>query len=72
MGYLEDFHCQHLSDGQMAELSPIIRNAIYTAMYACHSEKHSKAATEVVSFHLISIPKYWEEPELLPRFGDLP
>jgi hypothetical protein len=41
---MEDFHCRHLSDEQMAELNPIIRNAIYTALYAYHSEKDSKAA----------------------------
>jgi hypothetical protein len=63
---MEDFHCRHLSDEQMADLNPIIRNAIYTALYAYHCEKHSKAAARFVSFHLRSIPKYWEEPELLP------
>ena len=67
---LEDFHAEHLTDEQMKKLNPIIRNAIYTAMYACHSEKHSKAAARFVSFHLMSIPKYWEEPELLPEFRD--
>jgi hypothetical protein len=69
---MEDFHCRHLSDEQMAELNPIIRNAIYTAMYAYHCEKHSNAAARFVDFHLISIPKYWEEPELLPDFQDEP
>ena len=29
---MEDFHCKHLSDSQMKELNPLIRNAIYTAL----------------------------------------
>ena len=29
---MEDFHCKHLSDAQMRELNPLIRNAIYTAL----------------------------------------
>jgi len=33
------------------------------AMYACHSEKYSKAATRSMNFDLISIPKYWKEPD---------
>jgi hypothetical protein len=65
---MEDFHCRRLSAEQMVELNPIIRHAISTAMYAYHSEKESKAAARFVSFHLMSIPKYWEEPELLPGF----
>ena len=32
----QDFHCQHLTDEQMKELNPIIRDAIYTALYAIH------------------------------------
>ena len=31
---MEDFHVKHLSDAQMKELNPIIRNAIYTTLYA--------------------------------------
>ena len=69
---MEDFHCRHLSDEQMAELNPIIRNASYTAIYAFESRRDSKVAEAFLDFHLMSIPKYWEEPELLPDFGDLP
>jgi len=28
----EEFHAEHLTDEQMRELNPIIRNAIYTAL----------------------------------------
>ena len=31
---MEDFHCEHLTDDQMKELNPIIRNAICTALHA--------------------------------------
>ena len=30
---MEDFHTKHLSDAQMKELNPLIRNAVYTALY---------------------------------------
>jgi hypothetical protein len=30
---MENFHCQHLTDDQMKELNPIIRNAIYEALH---------------------------------------
>jgi hypothetical protein len=29
---MENFHSNHLSDEQMKELNPTIRNAVYTAM----------------------------------------
>ncbi|MFC1652122.1 hypothetical protein ACFL3F_00235 [Planctomycetota bacterium] len=65
---MEDFHHKHLSDEQMAELNPIIRNAIYTAIYAHHTQDDSTISDGFVRFHLMSIPKYWEEPELLGGF----
>jgi hypothetical protein len=56
---MEDLHCRRLSDEQMAELNPIIRNAIY----AYHSPRDSKIAKGFVDFHLMSIPKLdsWHE-----------
>ena len=65
---MEDFHCKHLSDAQMEELNPVIRNAVYTAIYAFESRKESRISETFVDFHLMSIPKYWEEPELLTGF----
>lgn len=65
---MEDFHCKHLSDAQMDELNLIIRNAVYTAIYAFESRKDSRISEAFVDFHLMSIPKYWEEPELLAGF----
>jgi len=65
---MEDFHCKHLSDEQMSELNPIIRNAVYTALYAYENQEHSQTSKKFVDFHLLSIPKYWEQPELLKDF----
>ena len=65
---MEDFHHEHLSDEQMKELNPIIRNAIYTALYANENQQRSSKAKEYVRYHSSMIPKYWEEPELLGGF----
>jgi len=65
---MEDFHSKNLSDEQMKELNPIIRNAIYTAIYAREKCGKSDPLKFFVDSHLMSIPKYWEEPELLGGF----
>jgi len=41
---MEDFHCEHLTDDQMKELNPIIRNAVCTALHAFKNYEHSDAA----------------------------
>lgn len=61
---MEDFHAEHLSDTQMAELNPIIRNAIAVALHALRHYKRHKAAKEFVDFQRLLIPHYWEPPEL--------
>jgi hypothetical protein len=67
---MENFHCKHLSDKQMKELNPIIRNAIYTAIYAHKASEKSDMSRNFVEFHLLSIPKYWAEPELIKSFRE--
>jgi len=67
---MEAFHCQHLSDTQMKELNLIIRNAVYTAMYAYESSEKSEMSKRFMEYHLLSIPKYWEPPELLKGFKE--
>jgi len=62
---MEDFHTKHLSDEQMKELSPIIRNAVYTALYGCEYRKDSSRIKEFIDSQIEMIPGYWEEPELL-------
>ncbi len=65
---MEDFHINHLSDEQMRELNPIIRNAIFTALYASENYKQSVGAKKFVNFHLKIIPNYWEQPKLTDEF----
>lgn len=67
---MEDFHHKYLSDEQMKELNPIIRNAIYTAIYAYEACEKSNMSKSFVEFHLLSIPKYGEEPGLLDGFRE--
>jgi len=58
--YMEDFHCKYLSDAQMKELNPIIRNAIYTAIVVM--DENPTAAAAYASMY---VPPYWEDCELL-------
>jgi hypothetical protein len=62
---MEDFHVKHLSDEQMRELNPIIRNAIATALHAIahHADPRAKAYLSVNP-----PPDYWEAPVLLDDF----
>jgi len=62
---MEDFHVKHLSDAKMKELNPIIRNAVYTALYACEYRKESDRVKGFIDSQIKMIPGYWEEPELL-------
>lgn len=61
---LEDFHCRHLSDAQMKELNPLIREAIYNAFYAHAHFETSTQARRFVQYHTEMIPSYWEMPQL--------
>lgn len=62
---MEDFHMKHLSDEQMKELNPLIRNAVYTALYAMQYSNDSLKLREFVGSQIEMIPRHWEEPELL-------
>lgn len=65
---LEDFHSKHLSDEQMQELNPIIRQATYDILnylkLASNNESNREKITaqEVINFQIRSIPDYWELP----------
>jgi hypothetical protein len=65
---MEDFHCRHLSDEQMKELNPIIRDAICTALFAYENYHRSIAAQNFVDFNIRLIPRYWEQPKLTASF----
>jgi len=76
---IEDFHAEHLSDAQMKELNPLIRNAIYTALTCVvaleNPKKHSlplvKAAQELMSLQAALLPNYWEPHEFTEDFWEL-
>jgi hypothetical protein len=61
---MEDFHCEHLSDEQMKELNPIIRNAICTALHTFNNYQQVDAAKRFMDYHLRMVPSYWEPPTL--------
>ena len=67
---MEEFHHKHLSDDQMKELNPIIRNAIYTAIFTYTTSAQSDRSRRFVEYHLEMIPSYWEEPVLLEGFKE--
>jgi len=68
---MEEFHCEHLSDSQMKELNPIVRNAVYEALYFLAMASYpfeDEDAQEVVASQLRVIPEYWEDPKSI-QFG---
>ncbi len=65
---MEDFHHEHLSDEQMKELNPIIRNSICTALHAFLNDENCDVNKKFVDFHVRSIPKYWERPVLIDDY----
>jgi hypothetical protein len=67
---MEDFHTKHLSDAQMKELNPIIRNAIYTALYALELHSVFWRAESFIRNHASMIPTCWEDPILTEVFED--
>jgi hypothetical protein len=68
---LEDFHCWYLSDEQMRELNPIVRNAVCTALHAVKRSSVSQGARSFLDFHTRMIPEYWERPVLLDDFLEI-
>jgi hypothetical protein len=67
---MEDFRVKHLSDEQMKELNPIIKNAIFTALYAEETLCQSERSKEFLKYHWELIPPSWQEPELLNGFEE--
>ena len=66
---MEDFHCKHLTDEQMKEPNPIVRNAICTALHAFNHYGSEPPAKRFIDYHLRMVPKYWAAPELLPDYA---
>ena len=64
---MEDFHVEHLSDDQMRDLNPIIRNAICTGLHMIENMNDDRVKG-YFEFQKMLIPNYWEEPELLEDY----
>ena len=62
---IENFHCKYLSDAQMKELNPLIRNAIYTAMV------YMTENPESFYFYMQYVPPYWEDCKLITGKNEL-
>jgi hypothetical protein len=63
---MEDFHVAHLSDDQMAELNPLIRQGIFDALVIMarandHRDPLALAAITAMTFQ--APPDYWEAPD---------
>jgi hypothetical protein len=65
---MENFHSKQLSNAQMKQLNPLIRNAICTALYASETYDKFAGAKAFVDFNFKLIPRYWEEPKLTDGF----
>jgi hypothetical protein len=61
---MEGFHVKHLSDEQMAELNPIVRNAICSALHAAKNYDYYENAKRFVDWNTRMIPDYWEDPDI--------
>ncbi|MCU0431817.1 MAG: hypothetical protein MUC87_00010 [Bacteroidia bacterium] len=66
---MEDFHVKHLSDTQMAELNPLIRNGIYDALFALSLSGMNTFGSDFIKQAIRCIPSYWEEPVLSERLA---
>ena len=67
---MDDFHHKYLSDEQMKELNPIIRNAVYTASHTFDNMHQSEKAEQYIMYHMSMIPPYWEDCEFLTDLSD--
>lgn len=68
--HMEDFHVKNLSDIQMKELNPLIRDAIYTSLnYMDKLEKESEILPEALEEYCKHFGVYWEEPKVFKIFN---
>jgi hypothetical protein len=68
---IETSQAERLTDAQMRELNPLIRNAIYTVLTAlaeATGERGKKSALRWLDRQSMLIPAYVEEPELVESF----
>lgn len=67
---MEDFHVAHLTDAQMKELNPLIRDAIYTVLVAIEDGKSDASASQWLNLMERMVPNYWENPKLMPSYKE--
>lgn len=58
---IEDFHCEHLTNKQMKELNPLIRNGIVAGLYYLDNVRNERIF-KALNFQIRLIPDYWENP----------
>ena len=58
---IEDFHAKHLSDEQMKELNPLIRNAVYTFLKDDADNNFFKISGTCAC----NLASYWEDCEYI-------
>tara|TARA_R110002020_G_scaffold469549_1_gene694660 strand:+ start:85 stop:357 length:273 start_codon:yes stop_codon:yes gene_type:complete len=58
---MEDFHVENLTDKQMKELNPLIREGIMQGLLALQDKSHYNC--QLLGFLGMMIPDYWEIPE---------
>lgn len=61
---IEQFHVDYLTDAQMKELNPLIRNAIYKSLFAISNSDTNAFCRELMIMYSQCVPDYWEDPEL--------
>lgn len=68
---MEDFHVEHLSDAQMKQLNPIIRQAIFDIVSLTskqpETEADQKKAAQAIDWLVKMVPDYWEIPKKTSR-----
>ncbi|MFI6169068.1 hypothetical protein ACIBCN_19980 [Nocardia sp. NPDC051052] len=65
---MEDFHVEHLSDKQMKQLNPIIRQAVFDALNLIEHVRQKGGQSDPkamrnLDFQIRCLPAYWETPE---------
>lgn len=63
---MEDFHAENLSDKQMRQLNPIVRDAIYNSLTALVNYDKNQGFKNFIDYHVLALPDDWEDPKLYP------
>lgn len=73
---MEDFHVANLSDTQMKELNPIIRQAIFDVVSFTNQFPKTKTArrqaAQAINWLTMMVPDYWEVPKKTSGSLELP